>query len=381
MTEHKDWRGELSNLYKMHVKEKGHYAILNYDEFSDFSNPLIQEARGIIIDTETLEVVCWPFRKFGKYNESYADKIDWKTARVQEKIDGSLVKLWYNTRQGAWQFSTNGMIAAGEAYVDEDTRESYLDVIHEANNFTDIPFSILNKDLTYLFELVSPKIQVVIRYEKAHLYHIGTRNNQTGQELQEYIGVERPKEYPLQTLEDCIRAAQALNLSSDGKVHGVQKEGFVVVDSNWNRNKVKSMEYHMLHHIVACTKSSKEYLVGLLREGMVDVDDLCQSFPSMAHYFKYYDYRVAELAYQADVFADLTRRIYRESGNDRKTVAVRIQQHRLTPIGFLALKSEQRGREILARQTIRAYCKYIPDYNPERFGSLFYGECVGDNRG
>ena len=93
---------------------------------------------------------------------------------------------------------------------------------------------------------------------------------------------------------------------------------------------------------------------------------------------KYYDYKVAELAYQADVFADLSKRIYRESGCDRKAVALRIQKQRLAPIGFLALNSEERGREILARQPIRAYCKYIPDYKPERLGAVFYGTYDGE---
>ena len=29
---------------------------------------------GIVIDTKNIEVVCWPFRKFGNYTEDYADK-------------------------------------------------------------------------------------------------------------------------------------------------------------------------------------------------------------------------------------------------------------------------------------------------------------------
>lgn len=52
---------------------------------SPFGNPLVQEARGIIIDTEKMEVVCWLFRKFGNFTESYADEIDWDTACVQKE--------------------------------------------------------------------------------------------------------------------------------------------------------------------------------------------------------------------------------------------------------------------------------------------------------
>ena len=73
----------------------------------------IRELGGIIIDCERCEVVCWPFRKFGNHNEGYADTIDWSTARVQEKVDGSIVKLWYDEANGKWQFSTNGCIVNG----------------------------------------------------------------------------------------------------------------------------------------------------------------------------------------------------------------------------------------------------------------------------
>lgn len=101
ISEHTDWRNRLSTL-KIMIKESGALAILNYDMECDFTNPVVQEARGIIINTETLDVVCWPFRKFANYGESYADSIDWNTARVQDKIDGSIVKLWYNRAADKW---------------------------------------------------------------------------------------------------------------------------------------------------------------------------------------------------------------------------------------------------------------------------------------
>ena len=92
---HENWRTELSEYpYFLRIAEEGRFAIFNYDmtqsasidgerRMCDFSLPEVQEARGIIIDTKTLEVVCWPFRKFGNYGEYYADSIDWSTARVQ----------------------------------------------------------------------------------------------------------------------------------------------------------------------------------------------------------------------------------------------------------------------------------------------------------
>lgn len=66
---------------KMHIRMSGEenggywYMIFNYYNGCDFREPVVQEARGVIIDIDRLEVVCWPFRKFGNFLESYADPI------------------------------------------------------------------------------------------------------------------------------------------------------------------------------------------------------------------------------------------------------------------------------------------------------------------
>lgn len=230
----------------------------------------------------------------------------------------------------------------------------------------------LDKYLTYIFELVSPETQVVIKYSNVCLYHIGTRNNITGTEYYLGIGIEKPKEYPLRNLDDCIKASIKLNQSDDGQVHKVKKEGFVVVDGNWNRIKIKSPDYLMLHRMSSNSNFSKERIIGLLRNGSANVYDLSKGFPNFAHYFKYYDFKMAELNYQSKVFCDLTDRIYEEYNHERKLVANIIKKHRLAPIGFMHLDSGKPGVEILETLPLQKYCKYIPDYQPERLADLFY---------
>lgn len=369
--ENPDWRSILQNNYEITIKEEYPYAIFNYGIDSDFSNEIVQEARGIIINVNTLEVACFPFRKFGNHNESYADKIDWSTAKVQDKIDGSIIKLWNNGDK--WIFSTNAMIYAEKATANAMTNETFMDIIKRADNYCFIPFDKLGKDNTYIFELTSPETQVVVRYDKPHLHHIGTRNNISGQELIADIGIEKPNEYPLKSLDDCLKAAVALNQSEDGEVHSVKREGFVVVDGNWNRIKVKSPDYLMMHRMVSNANFSKERIVGLLRNKEINIADICRDFPSLAHYFKYYDFKVAELEYQANAFCDLTKRIYEEYSRDRKAVAMVIKNHRLSALGFMCLDSGKSGAEILSEMQIARYCKYIPDYQPEKLSELFYG--------
>lgn len=225
--------------------------------------------------------------------------------------------------------------------------------------------------MTYIFELVSPETQVVIKYSNAHLYHIGTRNNITGTEYYLGIGMERPKEYLLRSLDDCIKASIRLNKSDDGQVYGVKKEGFVVVDGNWNRIKIKSPDYLMLHRMSSNSNFSKERIIGLLRNGSTNVYDISKEFPNFAHYFKYYDFKMTELNHQAKVFCDLTDRVYEEYSHERKAVANIIKNHRLSAIGFMHLDSGKSGVDILESLPLQKYCRYIPDYQPERLADLF----------
>lgn len=375
ISEHEDWRDILKDEYKIVIKEEYPLAIFNYGIDCDFADPIVQEARGIIIDLETLNVVCWPFRKFGNYNESYADKIDWNTARVQDKIDGSIIKMWWNRTTGRWQFSTNGTINAETTLANQMTQETFLDVIKKADNYEEIVLRLedLSKDHTFIFELVSPETQVVVKYPVSHLYHIGTRNNISGMEINSDIGIEKPKEYFLKSLDDCLSAAYDLNKSDDGLIHDVKKEGFVVVDDNWNRIKIKSPDYLMLHRMSSNSNFSKERIIGIIRDGVVSIPSICDDFPNYAHYFKFYDFKISELEYQAKVFCDLTDRIYEEYSHERKAVANIIKKHRLAGLGFKHLDSGKSGCELLEEMPLSQYCKYIPDYKPERLSSLFYG--------
>ncbi|MBQ4511227.1 MAG: hypothetical protein II984_10930, partial [Clostridia bacterium] len=243
-----DWFELLHKDYGIRIKKEDSLAIFSYNIECDFKNPIVQEARGIIIDYEKLEVVCWPFRKFGNYTESYADPIDWNNAVVLEKVDGSIIKLWFNEKTEKWQFSTNGMINADYATTDAFSNISYGSIIRSAVNFNDIPFDKLDKSSTYIFELVSPQTRVVVKYDETALYHLGTRSNITGIERNEDIGIKKPKSYPINSLEDCVKAAIELNKDCENDDE-IANEGFVVVDKNWNRVKVKSPDYIMMHHL------------------------------------------------------------------------------------------------------------------------------------
>lgn len=365
-----DWEELLNDEYGIKVKKDGVFAIFNYAVECDFSDPIVQEARGIIIDLTSLEVVCWPFRKFGNYNESYVDTIDWNSARVLEKVDGSIVKLWFDKTSSRWQFSTNGMIRAEKALVENMAGLSYGDVINSAKNVNDIPYERLNKNYTYIFELVSPQTRIVVQYDAPLLYHLGTRDNLTGQEFDIDIGIKKPHVYPLNSLENCIAAAIALNKDNPSS-DDVDKEGFVVVDKNWHRVKVKSPDYIMMHHVSMMKYMTKKECVRILLYERERLDIILKKSPDVVPLVKYYDYKIAELFYNADKMALLAKRLFNEYGNDRKAVARIIAKHKLAMVGFRSIDTGESGTDVLFGMQFDKLCKLIPDYVPEDMSLLF----------
>ena len=216
---------------------------------ADFCIDVVRECRGIILDeTDNYKPVCVPFFKFGNYGEDYADEIDWSTAKVQEKIDGSIIKVWHH--KGIWHVSTNNTINAENARTDNNV-DTFLNIFNKAWARTGKQFSELNPDYTYIFELISPQTRVVIPYLETKLYHIGTRDINSLQELNIDIGIEKPKEFSINTIEACIETATNLD-----RYH----EGFVVVDSKWRRIKVKSPVYVAIHHILNSISSERRII-------------------------------------------------------------------------------------------------------------------------
>ena len=375
LAEHpQDWEARLTKDYSIRIKKEGSYAIFNYGFNCDYADPIVQEARGIILDVAALEVVCWPFRKFGNHNESYADEIDWSSARVLEKVDGSIVKLWYDHAAEKWQFSTNATIRAEEATVESFGGVRFGDLIRCAKNYGDIPFDRLDRTCTYIFELVSPETQVVIKYEETALYHIGTRSNLTGGESEVDIGIQKPASYPLGSLAECLSAAAELNREIRSRdPDEVAREGFVVVDADWHRVKVKSPDYLMMHRLRQIETVSKRSYVEMLLGDRAQVDEICKYNPHLVPHFKYYDFKLAELFHQADVLSRLGVNLLREYSGDRGAVARILLRHRLSTVAFRSLDTGRQGGEILREYPPEKLAAMIPDYTPEDLSVLFLG--------
>jgi T4 RnlA family RNA ligase len=268
---HDNWEELLTvEPYYLKIKEDGLYVIFNYDQIrSDFNNPIVREARGIIFRKGKWEYpVCWAFNKFGNYGESYVPDIDWNTAFVSEKVDGSLIKVWWD---GDWNISTNGTIDAFKAELNNVKFSSFGEyfintLLRYYENSTEF-YCHLDTDYTYMFELVGPYNRVVIPYEEPAIYFIGARDKTTGEEfccskvVTGALGMgrfNRPAQYSLSSLSDCVKAAELKSWDD---------EGFVVCDAWFNRVKIKSPAYVMAHYARNNSVINRKHLIKVILAG------------------------------------------------------------------------------------------------------------------
>ena len=394
------------NIFKerypdINIKVDGNFAIFNYGITSDFSNPIIQEARGIIINLVTLEVVCWPFRKFGKYDEYYADTIDWKSAVVQEKIDGSIIKLWFDKDNLQWKWSTNSMINAADAICNKESGETFMDAIRKTKEYetmidlvdgfayksiydeakikiihTNYDSDINTKlgHLTYIFELTTPDNRVVINHKYYEMTLIGARNNITGDEYDLLIDcIDRPRKYDLHHLDDCIEWCKIMNNDEYNMIGNVYHEGFVVVDKNFNRVKIKTPEYMLFHGLISGDKVSVKNLVELIYYNRLDITSICRNFPELAHIILFYSYQVEEMLYEAHAIIDIARKLNKILSGNRKEIAMRIKDMRLSMLGFKALDNPELSENDIIEGFYESgiMTKCLPRYSGENFSNCF----------
>lgn len=235
---------------------------------SDFNNPIVKECRGIIFEEGCWEnPVCHAFDKFFNYGEDFVSDIDWKSAKVTEKIDGSLIKVWKNHTSNDYVISTNGTINAFEAPLDDYKYKSFGELFVNAIDLCDL-ISVMTRHnkSTYIFELVSPVNRVVVPYENLQVYFLGERDFEgkltsfTDSECTENfknIGVFTPKVFNLKTFDDIVKASKELPWD---------EEGYVVHDKYNNRMKIKSPAYVMAHYSRMNNNISTKHLIKVILE-------------------------------------------------------------------------------------------------------------------
>ena len=236
---------KLCNDYKIQFKRHAKYpnlVQLHYQVYADFLNKIPRECRGLILNEDkNYEVVSMPFYKFFDYTDkNCAFNIDWDSAKVYDKFDGSTATLYYYNDR--WHISSSSIPNGSSMMcfkdpVNKTTMEQLFWSI-----FKDKAYKMPeNTEFCYIFEVICKNHVIVIEYAENDLILIGVRNVKTlKEEVVDMIGEKYGWNYikPLKiakNLNEVINDANALDAE--------KKEGFVICDKNFQRIKVKNPEY------------------------------------------------------------------------------------------------------------------------------------------
>lgn len=227
--------------------------------------------RGLIVD-DNGNILARPFQKFKNLEEHDSSEINMNQKfEIFEKMDGSFIILFYYYTTMEWIVASRGSFISEQAMMAKKmiSRDS---------------LDILNKDNTYLFEILYMVNRIVVDYgDREELILLGVINTKTGRELC-YNGMYKKYSNYFKIV-DKINITDIDDLRDLRKLESTNREGFVIRFQDGFRVKVKFEEYVRLHRILTnvSNKTVWEHL-----KNKHDFDELLDKVPD-----EFYDWLMA----------------------------------------------------------------------------------------
>jgi hypothetical protein len=259
----------LVEKYKIKVKDYEDRVVLNYDQIeSPRFDPIVDECRALILKKNTWEVLARGYDRFYNVGEDPNTSnfpFDSRFVRFDEKIDGSLILVYWDSVSNKWQCSTRscayaeGTNSFGTTFADVFSKAILNTKVIEYLN------TVGDKCITYIFELVSPETRVVTPYSEHKVFLTGMRFNNGPECCEQYLEsvamdmeVQRPNKYKFTSIQDAIEKSKELP---------AMEEGFVLVyegnDRYW-RLKCKNPKYLAIANMRANGQISPKRILKLI---------------------------------------------------------------------------------------------------------------------
>ena len=258
-----------------------HKIVLKYNMIdSPLGTEEAQDARGLILEKGTWRVMSLAFRKFFNAEEEKAAKIDWSTAFVLEKVDGSMIQVYWDWVKNEWFAGTTGM-AEGEGEVNNKMGTSFSDLfwqtVEKVAGYTKEQFTKrLVKGNTYAFELTTPYNIVVTPHATSSVTLLTVRSlldltelsYEASANVANVINVPMVKRFSLQPKDfgELKRTFEGMPFT---------EEGYVVVDGNFKRVKCKNPAYVAVHHLKS--KTGEHNILEVVKSN--EIDEFAATFP------------------------------------------------------------------------------------------------------
>lgn len=171
----------LSEDLAIKVKDYGDYFLLDYNQIdSPKTNEYVIECRGLTVDKNG-RILARAFPRFFNWGEAPETTVgfEFSRAKVMEKADGSLIKVYFNPYTGRWEIGTRGTaLAEGPHDFYPTFRDAVLATLGVSESKFQEDCKMLDDKYTYVMEYIGPTNRIVTRYTKDELVYIcATLNN------------------------------------------------------------------------------------------------------------------------------------------------------------------------------------------------------------
>lgn len=243
---------KLKERYGIESKVYDDSIVLNYNLIlANYPNDeIVRECRALQLDRRDFFVMSRAFRRFLNYGEGDTREsfVFDKETVVYDKIDGSLVILYWHPYRKRWEVRTRKtayaeapVISEGEVCV-KDFRSLILLALG-VKNLDFLEEWGLNKEKSYVFELVSPENRVITPYRYREMYYLSTFDNESGEEsgyedgykyIHKFLDCKKVDSYGYGDINTVLEMAKRL---------APAEEGYVVRNGQNDRVKVKNPAY------------------------------------------------------------------------------------------------------------------------------------------
>ena len=225
-----------SDIYKLKVKEdktKESLAIIFNNYESNLNEEMVLFFNGVIIDKNTLKIVCYTFDKCLE-DENLDMKLLEGELYVEPAFEGTLIRVYY--AENKWNISTKKMIDAYNAkWI---SSKSFGELFSELFDVNLLPQ--LNINYCYSFLMSHNDNNIVLKYDHNFLIHINTIDLVQNCEVSVDIGIQKNtllkientnKEY----LDSYIEELKNNSYNTEA--------GFILINNHYRRQKINKKMY------------------------------------------------------------------------------------------------------------------------------------------
>lgn len=333
-----DLKNEYSISYSIDP-EYPHLVSLNYDQIkSPKTHDIVRECRGLILNSNDYSIVARSFDRF--YNDGDAKNVvgefAFHNAVASEKVDGSLFLFFYDNITKSWvPTSRKTTTARNTSVLYNDMKipllkivAEYLNIEHEfiyedreklcINNYKQFIKKLnevlnhLDKNRTYICELVSKYNKVVTEYNDSVLFFLASNDENNNISYENNTGIFKSiKTQKVNSYNDVKFFINELRNSNK------LIEGTVLHNEKGQRVKIKTNTY-VAAHLANGDNPSKRDIIRIVASN--EEDEYLLYFPNQVHLFDKY------IKIKNDYYKTLDTEYNRitdllNSGQDRKSIA------------------------------------------------------------